>query len=298
MTENSQQEYIEFGKRLHRFINQGESIQGTSTPIFYNNLYRSYSSSHLYMVEESTKKLLLLTKPPIKNSLLRLPFRDMFIGCHFTKEEVQHFFGIEIECEEIFGILLQEGRATTIDVNGVAREMEMGNTLRVIACCQRKEEKDGKIMDVVEFNTFHINVDYDEDYDEIKVQPYNPAKNIKKLTKNFAMNVLNLIHDPEVQLITRDWDAERNKKRILKGQSAIPSSTSIRLTGKRKIYVDRLLAGDSFKYSHSFWVCGHYRHFRSDKYKDAKDKIIFVEPFVKGSGILIEKDYEINEVNE
>jgi hypothetical protein len=302
VSEDGIKEYVEFGKRVQHLIKGGqngfaETIQGTPVNEYGPSLLKSYLDAHLYIVEESTKKLLMMTKPPMKNDNLRLPFSNMFIGCHFTREEIEQFFGVTIEYKEIWGLLCQEG-LVTMGGYRKAVELEMGKNLRVVACC---ELDNGEI----EFNTMHINTEFDNDLDvDSIIVGFDSAKKTKKFSKIFVMNVLNLIYDPEIEYVERSRESmrEQNSKRLVRGQMPLPGMTHIRLTGKKKIYVDELLAGNHFSFSHKFWVRGTYRQLKSERYVNALHEnptgrgngIIWVVPHKKGEGILIEKDYEID----
>jgi hypothetical protein len=294
MTEDGLREYVEFGKRVLAISNPenikrglSETYQGTGMDEFSVSVLDAYNKCHLYKIDDATKKLLMMTRSPANNNLIRLPFKEMFLGCHFTLDEVEKFFGVTIEYDEIFGMILQEGVATgSFDDGKEVHELRLGNTLRVIACCQKGT--------YVDFQTIHLNVDYDADLDsKITIQKYSPAKNVRKFVKMFVMNVLNLIHDPEIELVNIERDDVQNRKRVSRGQVAIPSITSIRLTGRRKVYVDSLIASGRLDCGYRYFVAGSYRVLVSERYKDMRGKIIWVEPYERGEGILIQKDYEV-----
>jgi len=89
MTEDGVKEYVEFGKRVQTFAKnvltgKAETLHGTSTEHFSQRIQRIYSKSHLYKIDENTKKLLMLTNAPKENGQIKLPFPDLFIGCNFT----------------------------------------------------------------------------------------------------------------------------------------------------------------------------------------------------------------------
>ena len=82
-------------------------------------------------------------------------------------------------------------------------------------------------------------------------------------------------------------------KRILRGKLPIPSQKFIRVNGKLKIYLSELNSGKHFNYSHRFWVRGHFRTLRNDKWKNARGTKIWILPFIKGKGVLVDKIYEV-----
>ncbi|MFO8019358.1 MAG: hypothetical protein R6U96_12040, partial [Promethearchaeia archaeon] len=65
----------------------------------------------------------------------------------------------------------------------------------------------------------------------------------------------------------------------------------VKVTGKLKVYLDEIIHSNTFHYSHSFWVRGHFRDLVADRY--IHKKRIFVPPFIKGKGRLIEKTYSV-----
>jgi hypothetical protein len=75
------------------------------------------------------------------------------------------------------------------------------------------------------------------------------------------------------------------------GKPIIPSTMTIRVTGKLKIYIDELVHGANWHFNYRFWVRGHFRQLVSDKYKEKKR--IWILPYIKGKGILVEKIYNL-----
>ena len=74
----------------------------------------------------------------------------------------------------------------------------------------------------------------------------------------------------------------------------IPNKKIIIPVGNLKRYIEMYRhSDDSFKYSHQFWVRGHWVTFRHQRYKEAKGKKKWIYPFVKGEGIMINKKYEL-----
>jgi len=65
----------------------------------------------------------------------------------------------------------------------------------------------------------------------------------------------------------------------------------IRITGKLKIYLDDIENKGLWHYGYRFWVRGHYRDLIADKWKEKKR--IWIFPFIKGRGMLIEKEYAV-----
>ena len=99
----------------------------------------------------------------------------------------------------------------------------------------------------------------------------------------FVANILDYIHNPTVIKRMRPKDKQS------KEWDGKPIHT-VRKTDK----VIRYLKASKFKgnkYSHSFYVHGHWRHFESERYINMRGKRKWIAPYIKGEGKLIEKDY-------
>ena len=115
----------------------------------------------------------------------------------------------------------------------------------------------------------------------------------EKIIKSFFCNFIDFLNTPDVEVVTVDITKEQNEKRILQGKLPVPPQKFIRITGKLKIYLLELNSGEHFNYSHKFWVRGHFRTLRSEKWKNARGIKIWILPFIKGKGILVNKIYEV-----
>jgi len=138
---------------------------------------------------------------------------------------------------------------------------------------------------------------------------------IKKL-KMFVCNFFDFINNPEVRIIQLIRSEKNKQRRIRDGKEPLPSSNKIKITGTLKTYLDKPeFSGEHFNYR--FWVRGHFMRFWNKKrfsklykklefndlpegyYVDEKirhhDKIImkWKKPYIKGSGVLISKRYEV-----
>ena len=105
-----------------------------------------------------------------------------------------------------------------------------------------------------------------------------------------------LLNNPEVETIEILRTEEQNKKWNNRGKLPLPPQIFIKLDGKLKIYLDQLNSGGCFNYSHRFWVRGHFRTLRNPiRYKNKVGSKIWILPYIKGEGILINKIYEVKE---
>lgn len=111
--------------------------------------------------------------------------------------------------------------------------------------------------------------------------------------KVFICNFLDFLNNPDVELVSIERTKEQNIARINRNQIPIPSYSIVKVTGNLKIYLDNLKKCQSeIGFSHRFWVRGHFRTLRNaQKYKQKTGTKIWIRPFIKGRGELINKPY-------
>ena len=114
----------------------------------------------------------------------------------------------------------------------------------------------------------------------------------------FVMNFLNFINSPEVSFVAVEHSRERNEKRIEQGKLPIPSRTVIRLNGVLKKYVEEIKRNPIWHYNYRFFVRGHFRTLRAERYGENICKRLWIPPYIKGRGILIEKEYVVDKQSE
>lgn len=73
------------------------------------NIWTGIHESHLFELSDDVKKLLVLTTTPKKNDKIHMPFDKIFIDTRFTKKELEKL-GVEIEFDEVTGVLVQKGK--------------------------------------------------------------------------------------------------------------------------------------------------------------------------------------------
>ena len=120
-------------------------------------------------------------------------------------------------------------------------------------------------------------------------------KTLKEATKvkEFICNFIDFLDEPEVERVFVEHDVERMKKRIKRGKTVNPIEVHIRLNGKIKEYFESIETGLTKHFSHSFWIKGHWRHFRAKYYKNKIGTKSWIKPYIRGKGILVKKDYEV-----
>jgi hypothetical protein len=272
---------------------------GNTTDSFVGNIMQGLNAAHVFEVSDTIKKLLLMTDPPNKNDDIPLPFKYFFLDVQFTREELANV-GIHIRADEITGALVTKGELILHnhdeDLQKVIDENEpvvLGHALRT-TIFSRMPDGEGW------FDTFNTNINLDEAAKEmdagVLTNPTSDEK-AKKFIHKFVINFLNFIHNPEVELIEHKRSEKNRKRRIKEGKVPLPTTSTIRVNGSLKKYID-YIEGESHltRFEYRFWVRGHYRRLMSDYYKEKR--IIFVPPFIKGKGILVEKFYSVEKKNE
>lgn len=113
---------------------------------------------------------------------------------------------------------------------------------------------------------------------------------ILSLTYNF----INFLNNPEVSFIEHSINPIRNFKRANKGKLPLPNKVIIKINGKLKIYLENYeRESKNNPFSFRFWVRGHFRHLNSEQWKNKKGETIWIVPYIKGKGILVNKTYEV-----
>ena len=121
-------------------------------------------------------------------------------------------------------------------------------------------------------------------------EDFSTAKETKNNMVTFCLNLCDFIHDPDVTYVDRRF-AKYELRKYGTGQT--PIVKKILVHGRLKRYLYQLREHNTFRYSHRFWVRGHFRHLRSKRFKNKIGSTIWIYPYVKGEGILIEKPYNL-----
>ena len=174
-------------------------------------------------------------------------------------------------------------------------------------------DRDGYCDNPLIFDAFQVNqTDLEKHFqDNLKLK----KATIKKL-KMFICNFFDFLNNPEVRVTRFERTKKNIERRLREGKEILPSCNKIFIRGELKQYLDSVSSGLS-TYNYKFWVRGHFKRFWNKKryntiygmlehnnlpskyYVDDKikqnDKIIMIwnKPFVKGSGVLISKRYEV-----
>lgn len=134
---------------------------------------------------------------------------------------------------------------------------------------------------------------------KIRIFFQEEKENLKEIFDRVLLivcNVIDLIEGNKEELDIREIKRSpvQNEKRIKRGK--IPIKDRIVIKPKRQLldYIkDFEKDYEKFHYSHKFVVRGHWRHFRSERYKYAQGKKTWIRPYIKGEGLLIQKSYTL-----
>lgn len=139
-------------------------------------------------------------------------------------------------------------------------------------------------------------------------------KYIKKL-KEYIMNTLCFLNSDEIKIMLHERTEKNRQRRIENKRVPLPSFNKIQVIGYLAKYLEKLESeGGNIRFTHRFWVRGHFRHFWDKRYdtlyksyklgdlkhKEGKQYLmdsntlkLWIYPYIKGQGILIEKKYQL-----
>lgn len=264
-----------------------------SREVLINNVGYAIKNAKFFEIDKIEKRLMLLTETPRNKNILkevRIPYPCIFLDINIKKEEMDY----DIEADEIIGMIISELKE--YDIKRIERNENI------------VEIKENPILNSFLRNRFyHITygvikgsyisiqeavISIDSKENEIKEIGTN--KKQYKFIKNFLINFLLFITNPEIELITINRNEKNAKRRERQNKMPLPSSHKIKLTGKIKRYVNALgnnLDGEGFNFR--FWVRGHFRHYVADRFKGVKNKVIWIAPYMKGKGEIRDKIYSL-----
>jgi hypothetical protein len=257
----------------------------------------------IFNLSNDIKEYLLLTKNKVYER--KLPFKNTFIDTKLVFDKI-----------EIYGISVSIG-TTVKDIEERKKELKKKFKTDKEIFVQKlnmldelyKTQKDDRI-DFLYWTC--MGVDHNDDtvfylYGRISELPgaeiYEEendldCSDIDKLPKEidlFVCNFLDFITQPDVKLVTVKRTKEQNEKRIKRGRPKIPVQKFVRVDGELKIYLNKLKQQkEMFHFQHKFWVRGHWRTLRNPKWKEKRGTKIWIPPYIKGQGMLINKEYIVH----
>ncbi len=273
-----QRELVMIQHNHHIFGKKNSEILGIMHQRLSNNI-------RLFNLDTNLINLLIMTNNQFNLVGRRLPFPSIFINK-----------GIKIGNLIIHGILLSEvcsedetvGKDTFVEIG----EVKKPNNL-LIGCMGYDYDDNTDFFQMIYLKEQrHIG--------NVHIDDLNIERDIRDLIKNedklrlVACNLIDFLNNPEIEIVEVIKTDSQNKKRICRGKLPIPPTNHVRITGELKIYLDELKSGGHFNYTHKFWVRGHFRTLRNEqRYKDKVGMRMWILPYIKGKGILINKEYEV-----
>lgn len=265
---------------------------------FDRALAETLSKVRVFEVSDNLKKLLAMTDAPKINEeeLVRLPYDDIFLDVAFTRDELIDYGITPIYADMLRGIAVTKGNMIwnrgdeNVSYDTYESQKRVGNGLRITMCSSIYQTRHEVLFDV-----FNKNINLDDEYKdkdiEIIENPTSDSK-LRDFVHKFVLNFLNFLNNRDVEYVERRTSESNIKRKLKTGKPLIPSVVIIKVSGKIKEYIDDVTKKGLWNFSHRFWVRGHFRDLRDERYKDKKR--IFILPFIKGKGLLIEKDYFVD----
>lgn len=296
---------VAFTKGTEHFYSGDPKITVGLDALWVERILKSFKTVKIFEITDELKKLLLLTKPPKDiHESVHFPYVTNFIDVCFTQEEIKRLLGKDIPYSVINGVLITERSMKVskkdpiedgiVDLPIEGNEgMSIGRAYSYDIYCD--EFVNGDLYHT--FKTFHADMEIDEDWKpRISYKPGFVDKTTRELLHNFALNFLHFIQDKDVWLVQKAPDRKRNEKRIKKGKVPIPQRMVINLKGELKLYMRKVVRDKKlFHYSHRFWVMGHWRTYRHEKWGDKVGTSIWISPFIKGKGLLVDRRYRLED---
>ena len=251
----------------------------------------------VFELNRALTHMLMLTKNKVRP--VKLPFPVIFIETTFTLPNIwikdEKGKRRKVEKMKYYGLLVVEMEddpnmqlTFTEKIEGGFVEKKYPNIF-IFTVCDHRRTVNGEPMKGLADVKISLYKNYHEKYGKLSPKWVRE----RKFLRFFVMNFLDFLQNPEVQFIDRIRDVSKQQKRKRKGKMILPSSKVIRVTGVLKRYLNKITSGNKFTYSHRFWVRGHWRHYHNKRFTYMRGKKVWIPPFIKGSGILIDKLYRL-----
>lgn len=292
-------EFNEFDSyRLFRVVSEGDPynakgyVDGILDSEISNYQKKKFNSQEikLFRVSKEVNHLLNLTKPSTIEQL-KLPFDTIFIDTDFLINEKIRIIGIFLDLitkdvgEEINNIAIKR--------IGQPLNLYIGDSDMVMMSCMFYSSEKGHFAfldEMLNLNTGKIIP---------KVQELNQTKKydihdklIRKKLSEYVLNLLLFLNEPRIVLYVQQ---ENNKKRIRKGLIPIPSQLRTKIEIGLENYIQKIyFNGQSHsKLGFSFWVRGHWRIFKSERFVNKRGSKTWILPHISGEGLMPPQVFEI-----
>jgi hypothetical protein len=241
-------------------------------------------TAQVFDVDKVTKRLLMLTEAPTRKDIiqhLKLPFPCMFFDLKLESDELPENMYFSENIIRMEGLMVMKSR----DV--VWKNDHEGSIDEEVYCVALYSGPMGSFFEDCVFPLSNTTKVWYHDMSNVIV------------VKSLLCNLLMLMEHPDVEFRTFTRSQKNRERRIRNHEMPLPDHNVVVLKGKLIRYINEhrsILEGVGF--DHSFWVRGHWRMHRADRYKTMKGRVIWIEPYLKGKGALKQKTYSIQPTKE
>lgn len=234
------------------------------------NYKEKLKKSFVFNVPLNLSILLTKTKPDIIDKEIHLPYEVVYINSNIMQEDAFFIGGI---------LCYKEKNGTVLKVS--IRDMRLHDGHQI---------KEGMILKFfIRDGEKNFNTIIKESKETLTTKIPIEKKDLKNIL-SFFFNFVEFLNNPDIEFVKKEDSFPSN---IIRNNSY--GSFSIVVTGKLKIYLDRISEIDSISIIRAHWVRGHWMVFRSYRYTNMKGKKTWVYPYIRGFGNPNKKDYYLKQ---
>ena len=119
----------------------------------------------------------------------------------------------------------------------------------------------------------------------------------KNYVRTIVVNLLDLIdnkgEEETIIQTTITKTREQNKKRVKRGKIPLPSKIFIRPSDSFRTVVEEFNSHEGTSHRYRYMVRGHFRRYKSERFKNLENKKKWIKPHYRGKGITILKGYKV-----
>lgn len=235
-----------------------------------------------FLLPDGIADLLSLTDASDFDQDAHLPFPKIWLDGKFRFEERTYF-----------GILAAETHEGGPPIPVSKGDAERGGARQITLATVYEDAHGTKgligIENVLSKNRKHLRLDF---YTKV-------SKSELRDIGGVLQNWLNLLDSPQIETESRELSRrDQDMHQRATGTKAPSRIVHVRILDRELLRaVDKFRAGRA-RYSHAFWVRGHWRTLHAARYKENVGRRLWIAPYVKGDGILVEKAYQVDEPPE
>tara|TARA_Y100000296_G_C5137486_1_gene239002 strand:+ start:15 stop:962 length:948 start_codon:yes stop_codon:yes gene_type:complete len=239
---------------------------------------------------DETSKIFLSSQFPCKkipSDCLRLPFDKVFVET-LILDGKEMYWGFELtEDRKKNAICVRTMCIRNKKMDGVGLKMAFLCSNK--GCFMNYDDLVSKVID--EMNEKELSL---EKKNILRYQfSQNKKNNIySKKVRDFIKNLIIFFNQPS-ELVTI-IEKEGGSRKIRELYPINPPSELITFVhGDLKTYYNYIRNNRQSFLNYKFWVRGHWRYFKSERYKKMKGKMIFILPHLKGQGEEVNQSFEV-----